>query len=89
VVGVEGGSHPEFKVEPYYDPAALQGGRVIIGAFSLAEAEMLPKGKNRVAWVSFMVEDSATTFTALVQTAGDDQGHRIDVDVSTAIHAVK
>jgi hypothetical protein len=54
IVGVEGGSHAAFAAAPYYDPAAIQGQRVIIGAFSLA-AE-LPAGATRVARVHYMAE---------------------------------
>src|SRR5439155_1207563 len=34
IVGVEGGSADAFRAAPYYDPAALQGGRIIIAAFT-------------------------------------------------------
>ncbi|MHC4768662.1 MAG: hypothetical protein ACYTEI_08130, partial [Planctomycetota bacterium] len=38
IVGIEGGAHPAFADPPYYDPAAIQGDRVIIGAFSTVPA---------------------------------------------------
>lgn len=78
IVGVEGGAHAEFSGAPYYDPAALSGGRVIIGALSLADAAKLPRGETRVARVHFMLDDPATTFAVHVQTAGDERGVLID-----------
>jgi len=47
IVGVEGGEHPAFRKAPYYDPAALHAGRIIIAAYSVDEA--LPTGRTRVA----------------------------------------
>lgn len=49
IVGVEGGEAPGFKGAPYYDPAALAGGRIAIGAFSTKHA--LSRGRHRVAAV--------------------------------------
>ncbi len=49
IVGVEGGGEPGFSEPPYYDPAALAGGRVILGAFDTKRA--LPTGRQRVAVV--------------------------------------
>lgn len=53
VVGVEGGEHPAFREAPYYDPAALQRGRIILAAFHVGED--LPSGRTRVARVHFLV----------------------------------
>ncbi|MFZ4575190.1 MAG: hypothetical protein ACOYN0_12380 [Phycisphaerales bacterium] len=79
VVGVEGGDHPEFKNAPYYDPAALSGGRIVVGALSLADAKSLPTGEFRAARVHFMLEDPQTGFTVKVHTAGDERGAMMDV----------
>ncbi len=49
IVGVEGADHPGFQDAPYYDPAALAGGRIIIAAFSTKH--QLPIGKQRVATI--------------------------------------
>ena len=49
IVGIEGSNIEGFKQAPYYDPAALAKGRVIIAAFSTRST--LPKGKNQVATV--------------------------------------
>jgi hypothetical protein len=47
IVGVEGGATASFGAAPYYDPAALQGGRIVIAAFTTG-AEPL-RGRTRVA----------------------------------------
>lgn len=49
IVGVEGGEAPGFEDAPYYDPAALAGGRIVIGA--LSTEHVLPRGRQRVAVV--------------------------------------
>ena len=51
IVGVEGGQHAAFKQAPYYDPEAMQRERVILAAFSTADAAELPVGKTRVATI--------------------------------------
>lgn len=48
VVGVEGGPGGGFET-PYYDPAALRGGRIVIGAFSTRH--VLTRGRHKVAAV--------------------------------------
>lgn len=53
IVGIEGGEHPAFKEPPYYDPAALSKGRIIIAAFNTGED--LPKGRTRVARLHLQV----------------------------------
>jgi hypothetical protein len=57
LVGVEGGSDTAFADAPRYDPAALQGGRVILAA--LAQDEALPTGRVRVARIHVMDEGPA------------------------------
>jgi hypothetical protein len=47
IVGVEGGATAPFADPPRYDPAALQGGRIILATFSTASG--LPRGRTRVA----------------------------------------
>ena len=53
IVGLEGGEHKAFAHAPYYDPAALQGNRVIVAAYSV-DAE-LPTGKTRVARIHMQI----------------------------------
>jgi hypothetical protein len=47
IVGVEGGEAAAFRPAPYYDPAALQGGRIVIAAFTTDTTP--PHGHVRVA----------------------------------------
>ena len=54
IVGIESGGHAAYKDPPFYDPAAMMGGRVILGAYSLDD-EALPAGKTRVARVHVRV----------------------------------
>jgi hypothetical protein len=56
IVGVEGGDPRAFREPPYYDPAALRGGRIILAAFSTDPD--LPRGRTRVATVH--VQESGT-----------------------------
>ena len=79
IVGVEGGYHEQFKDAPFYDPAALNGGRIVIGALSLAEGPNLPRGEFRAARVHFMVDDAQTGFAVKVHTAGDERGAVIEI----------
>src|SRR5687768_51007 len=51
IVGVEGGQHPEFRKAPYYDPKAMQSERLIVAAFSTADAGKLPTRATRVLTV--------------------------------------
>lgn len=53
VVGIEGGEHRAFKVPPYYDPAALMKGRVVVAAFDTGKD--LPSGRTRVATLHLRV----------------------------------
>lgn len=53
IVGVEGGEHEAFIKPPYYDPAALMKGRIIIAAFNTGHD--LPQGKTRVARVHVQI----------------------------------
>jgi hypothetical protein len=78
VVGVEGGEGV-FSAAPYYDPEAMQGERVIVGALSTLPEAQLPRGKVRVARVHVMVEGAAdAVFEARVMAAGGPDGARIE-----------
>ncbi len=81
IVGIEGGEHEAFAPPPYYDPKALKNNRVIIAAFSTADA--LPTGRTRVATVHVQVEvDVIPEMTINLETAGDVQGNEINAEVS-------
>ena len=55
IVGVEGGDHAAYAAPPFYDPAALRGGRIILAAFSTADD--LPTRETRVARVHMRIPD--------------------------------
>jgi hypothetical protein len=75
--GVEGGEPAAFKEAPYYDPAALSGGRIIVAAFSTAGE--LPSGRTRVARLHFQVDGEAPAdYEARLVVAGDADGKEID-----------
>jgi hypothetical protein len=71
IVGIEGGEPGAYNEAPYYDPKAIQGDHVIIGAFTTADA---PTGKVRVARVHVMAEGGTPDFTTAITTAA--QGGR-------------
>jgi hypothetical protein len=81
IVGVEGGEHQAFRAAPYYDPAALQGGRIIIAAFSTSAD--LPTGRTRVA--TLHMQESRTElpdYQAKLMVAASIDGHRIEAVAS-------
>lgn len=80
IVGIEGGEHAAFREPPYYDPAALKAGRVILAAFSTDDA--LPTGSTRVARVHVMLEDAAPHYIATLKIAATADGTTIPVQVS-------
>lgn len=47
IVGIEGGDSPAFAAPPYYDPRALNGGKIVLAA--LARGQELPTGRTTVA----------------------------------------
>lgn len=79
VVGVEGGDHAAFRAAPYYDPAALSGGRIVIGAFSTAAD--LPRGKTRVAKLHMRETRSPCSYAARLVAAASDDGARAPAKV--------
>ncbi len=78
IVGIEGGEHPAFADPPYYDPAAIQGDRVIIGAFSTARAGSLPVGRTRIATIHVRVTgDRQPEYEAELSVAATADGGAI------------
>jgi hypothetical protein len=74
IVGVEGpGAKP-----PYYDPAALDGGRIILADFS-TEAS-LPSGRVLVARVHFQ-ETGSPVYIPTLMTAAAPGGERLDLKI--------
>ncbi|MGQ9589648.1 MAG: hypothetical protein ACUVYA_05055 [Planctomycetota bacterium] len=83
IVGVEGGEPEAYASPPYYDPAALQGGRIVLAAFTTADAP--PRGRMRVARIH-MAEPEGTEVrcsTRLVVAAAPG-GSRIEAAVELA-----
>jgi hypothetical protein len=85
IVGVEGGDHPAFNAAPYYDPAALNHGRIIIAAFTTDSD--VPGTPTRVATLHVR-EDAASrpNYEVRLMTAASSDGTRIDAAVSLRIH---
>jgi hypothetical protein len=72
VVGVEGGEGV-FAEAPYYDAAALQGGRIVVAAFSTRQE--LPQGRTRVARVHLRIEGGAAPqFAVRLEACADGEG---------------
>jgi hypothetical protein len=83
LVGIEGGEPAPFRSAPYYDPAAMQGERVILGAFSTAPAEQLPRGGVRIATMHCLVSgDSRPVFRATVSAAATSDGQPISIQAN-------
>ncbi len=85
IVGLEGGESKAFGEAPYYDPAALQGNRIIVAAFSTDEN--LPTGLTRVARLHMMVngEVKAGEMPAMTEklvVATDGEGKTVDVKLT-------
>ena len=82
LVGIEGGDHPAYQDPPAYDPKALQGGKVILASFQLAED--LPQGRTRVARLSFAIEgpkEPVFVCTPIVAAQADGQEIPIQTEV--------
>lgn len=84
IAGVEGGDartidgqSSAFNSAPYYDPHAMQGDTVIIGALA---AGTPPSGRTRVAAVHVMVKPGTppTELAVRLMTAGAPAGDKID-----------
>lgn len=84
IAGIEGGEGGDtagaFNSAPYYDPLAMQGDVVVIGALAQGAATT---GRVRVASVHVMVDGGTppTELSARAMTAGAPDGHKIDADV--------
>lgn len=78
IVGVEGGEVEAWRAAPHYDPEALAGGRLIIAAFTLADAP--PTGPIRVARLHVM-ETGKGGYFARLMAAADVDGARFRPEV--------
>jgi hypothetical protein len=82
VVGVEGGEHAAFKAAPYYDPAALMGGRIIVAAFNTGKD--LPKARTRVARLHMWISGAQPEYTVTLEAAASADGKPITAAISIA-----
>jgi hypothetical protein len=83
IIGVEGGEPAAFKAPPYYDPAALEHGRIILAAFSTGRD--LPAGKVRVARLRVAVSGRREPGCVWqLCAAGTADGNRIPAQVLIA-----
>ncbi len=81
IVGIEGGEHPAYEEPPYYDPAALSKGRIIIAAFDTGDD--LPTGKTRVARLHLQViGDTEPEYVVKLDVAASTGGKRIPASVT-------
>jgi hypothetical protein len=81
LVGIEGGEGEPFKAPPYYDPAAMGQGRVILAAFSTDAAAALPRSRSRVARLHVMIDGLAANespkYVTTLEVAADGEGRSI------------
>ncbi len=87
VVGVEGGAPAAFKAAPYYDPAALAGGRIIVAAFSTADE--LPSGRIQVATLHMREQGAAPQYEVRVMAAADSDGQPLTIEASAVARPVE
>lgn len=86
IVGLEGNAALPFQDPPYYDPQAMQRDRVIVAAFSTADAKSLPAGRVRIATIHVQSSADAPPKTSdynvkLTAVAGAD-GAAIQATIS-------
>lgn len=81
VVGVEGGEPTAYAEPPFYDPRALQGGRIVLAAFTTDPAP--PAGRIRVARLHLRETGPAELSSKLVAAAAPG-GARLDAKLELA-----
>lgn len=90
LVGIEGGDAMAFRDAPIYDPAALQGDRVVLAALADGGVRDLVSGRTRVARIHVLaVEGDGNPRAARKVVAADEQGQHIEVDVQVRRHRGK
>ena len=77
IVGVEGGTAAGFSAPPYYDPAALYAGRIVLAAFNTKVS--LKKGRHRVAVVHLREAGPSPAYALEVVAAAAADGSRVQV----------
>jgi hypothetical protein len=80
IVSVEGGETKAFNAAPYYDTKGMEGGRMILAAFTADEEA--PTGRTRVARVHLRIEGGRKpSLTVRLTTAATKNGERIKPNV--------
>lgn len=74
IVGVEGGEAVAYREPPTHDPAALQGGKIILAAFTTGDA---PSGRVRVARLHLM-ESAKVALEGKLMAAAAPGGERFE-----------
>ena len=86
IVGVENGESAAFGGTPYYDREAVQLGtadRIIVADFTLADANLLPSGRIRIATLHLMLTGTdVPPFDLHLVTAVTRDGRTIDAPIS-------
>lgn len=81
IVGVEGGEARAFEEPPYYDPAALSQGCIIIAAFNTGED--LPQGRMRVATIHLqIIGDVAPEYQVDLSVAASMDGEEVAAEIT-------
>lgn len=79
IVGIEGGAHPAFAEPARHDPAALQGGRVVLAAWDTGSE--LPTGSHRLATVHVFEKSGAAPPAAELVVAADVFGEPMEARI--------
>ena len=84
VIGVEGGEPQAFRAAPFYDPAGMEQGRIILAAFT-ADHAAAPAGLVRVGRLHLRVQGRPPHgCKSELVTAGTVRGQRIIAFVDLA-----
>jgi hypothetical protein len=78
IVGVEGGEPAAYREPATYDPEALQGGKIVLAAFTTGDA---PSGRVRVARLHLMESEKAALEGKMVAAAAPG-GARFEAKVA-------
>jgi len=86
ILGVENGEHAAFAEPPFYDRKTTQQRateRVVIAAYSTADAAALPTGKTRVATVHLQLSgNNAGDLAVELQAASNPDGDKIQPTIT-------
>lgn len=87
IVGLEGGD-AVFAQPPYYDPKGMDGGRIVIAAFT-TDDEKAPVGKFRVARLHLRISGPEPEMTIRLIAAAKPGGEKIPAIPALAMNDVK